>query len=204
MRNTIKLNLQWKNNTIEGVTDGQLEADIKALHEAFCKAVTERAATNIEKFARIEMEDYYTEIHEKPSHPIYYKRTKDMLNNSYKPFQEEDGDIYSGGIDIDSEFTTHEHGFNGNPPGCVTPAGFDEEEIYTSVWVKGFHGRRRKYHKGATRYTSWWSGAKIIEGKPDRLGHLEEKASSPGFINSLKNAGMSAIQKQNYSVLKFV
>ena len=129
MRNTIKLNLQWKNNTIEGVTDGQLEADIKALHEAFCKAVTERAATNIEKFARIEMEDYYTEIHEKPSHPIYYKRTKDMLNNSYEPFQEEDGDIYSGGIDIDSGFTTHEHGFNGNPPGCVTSAGFDEEEI---------------------------------------------------------------------------
>lgn len=199
MRNTIKLNLQWKNNTIEGVTDGQLEADIKTLHETFCKAVTERAATNIEKFARYEMEDYYFEI---PNHPIYYKRTKDMLNKSFKSFQEEEGDIYSGGIDIDSGFTTHEHGFNGNPPGCVTSAGFDEEEIYTSVWVKGYHGRKRTYswHSGK----QYFSETKIIDGKPDRLGHLEEKVSSASFIDSLKNAGLSAIQKQKYSVLKFV
>lgn len=201
MKGKLKLNLSWKKGTIEGVTDGALESDIKLIKETFCKTITQRAAEKIEEFAAKEMEGYYDEYS-----PEYYRRTYQMYNNSYKQYlPDPEGNIYRGGIEINSSFTEHHNGMIDNLKGIegnFQSMKFSEEDIYTSVWDKGWHGRQTVHHVGTTRYTNW-TDTTIIPGTPHRFDRVSKKASAQGFLNKLERAGFSAVTKQKYSVLKF-
>lgn len=202
MKGKLSFNIRWKDNTIEGVTDGALEADIKKMRETFCKTITQKAAERIEKFAAKEMEGYYDEYE-----PTYYKRTNQMYNDSYKQFlPNPEGNIYRGGIEIDSSFTEHHNGFIDNLKdikGDFQSMKFSEEDIYTSVWDKGWHGKQSSHHTGITRYTSW-TETTIFHGMPHRFDRVKQKASTSSFFNSLERSGLAAVKRQKYSVLKFI
>lgn len=195
MRGNLKLKLNWKDNTIKGITDGQLESDIKLIKETFCQTVVENAVTRITKFAQQEMEGYYAEF----DPPDEYPRTEDMKKNSFISYKKTKGDIYQGGIVISSAFTKHMGGFL--KQGEETEPGLTEEEIYTSVWDLGLHGRRRTHfiHSG----NFYASDTEYKQGVPHRFDHMVQKASTQGFLNNLERSGLSAVTKQKYSVLRF-
>ncbi len=196
MKSKLQLNLKWKNNTIEGVTDKDLESDIKLIKETFCQTVTEKAVKRIFKFAQQEMREYYKEFNP----PEVYVRTGDMQNNSFKEYRQTKGNIYQGGIEIDSSFTKHYGGFL--KEGELTEPGLTEEEIYTSVWDLGLHGRTKTYIHSGDHYVTDET-FKYKQGKPHRFNRISQKASTQEFLNTLEHAGLSAVTKQKYSVLKF-
>lgn len=202
MKGKLTFDLRWKNNTIEGVTDGDLEADIKKMRQAFCETITQKAAERIEKFAAKEMEGYYDEYE-----PTYYKRTYQMYNDSYRQYlPKPQGNIYRGGIEISSGFTEHHNGMIDNLKGIegnFKNMGITEEEIYTNVWDKGIHGVQTIHHTGITRYTSW-TDTKIIPGMPHRFDRVKQKSSASGFFNALERSGLAAVKQQKYSVLRFI
>ena len=214
MRDTVKLKLHWKKgatNGIEGVDDGALEADIKKIHETFCQTVIERAIPIIEKFAIQEMEGYYDEYdpeydrrEEEGNPPMYiYDRTDQMRNKSFQQFTKVNGKIYQGGIEFDPSATKHMGGYKRGSDKPSKP-GITEEQIYTSVWDLGYHGRT-SYTYRVYEYNGYRSvtETEYIAGTPHRFDRLIKNASNQKYIKQLTNAGISAVQKQKYSVLKF-
>lgn len=197
MRETIKLNLHWKNNTIEGITDGALEEDIKKIHETFCQTVVKSAIPKIKSFALTEMEGYYAEYT-----PRFYDRTNKMRYESYQEYEDNKGKVYKGGIIIDSSFTEHEGlRYKGYDSESYGSPNITEDEIYTNVWDRGSHGFYATYK---TRISGiYMSDVSEFIGKPHRFESLKKKVSSDKFLNRLKNSGISAVQKQKYSVLRF-
>lgn len=219
MRDTVKLKLHWKKgatNGIEGVDDGALEADLKKIQETFCQTVVERAIPIIEKFAIQEIEGYYDEYdpeydrrEEEGNPPAYfYIRSDQMRNKSFQQFTEINGKTYQGGIEFDPSATKHMGGYKRGSDKPSKP-GITEEQIYTSVWDLGYHGRTsytyRVYGSGDA-YTHGYrtvTETAYIARTPHRFDRLIKNASNQKYIKQLTNAGISAVQKQKYSVLKF-
>lgn len=212
MRETIKLNLHWKNGGVDGINDSALENDLKLMQETFCKTVIERAIPTIEKFAAQEIEGYYEEYdpkyaeREEEGNPpdYYYIRTNQMMDKSFQRFSITEGKTYQGGIEFDPSETKHTGGYR---RGAKTPSepGLTEEQIYTSVWDLGYHGRTSYTYRV---HDSVNGDHSIIEthyigDTPHRFDRVIEKASAQSVIDRLRNAGLSAVQKQNYSMIRF-
>ena len=214
MRGRLHLNLSWSAKSIEGI-DG-LEDDLRKMGDIFCETVTTKAADIITKFAKTQMNEYYAEYT-----PVIYDRTNLMGGSSFQKYIDDDDDIYQGGVEINSGFTSH--------PGVPHKKSFDEAQIYTNVWDLGIHGyirttdpyyylnvkgrknvikngrvgskvvmkKKRIYIDTNTKYAP-------IQGKPHRVDEIRNKIKEPGFQNQLRISGLSAMTKGNYSVLKFV
>lgn len=212
MRNKLKLNLRWKKNSIDGINDSDLENDIKKIHETFSQTVIEEATTVIEKFANQEIEGYYGEYdpeyerREEEGNPpdYYYIRTDQMHNDSYKRFTDTKGKYRQGGIEFNPSETKHTGGYRRGQEKPTKP-GITEEQIYTSVWDLGYHGRTsftlRVYNSKGEDYKI--TETDYIRGEPHRFDRIIHNASAPNLINDFKKKGLLAVQKQNYSVLKF-
>lgn len=173
----MKLGLDY---TVE-INDSAITQDLQKFYSAFAKAATKEAANRIEKFAQIQMNGYYNEYN-----PEYYERTMQMHDHSYKKFNMNGGNIYEGGVFVNSSFTLHEN----------RDDDFTEEDIYTNVWEKGIHGWRSI----PTRLG--WEPV-IIQGKPDRFGEIEKEVQKTSFQNEMFQIGVNAAMKEKYSVLRF-
>lgn len=154
--------------------------DIEKFARTCATTIVEEAAESIKKFAYEQMVGYYGEYE-----PREYERTDQMLNTSYKPFTTTMGEIYEGGIIINSSNTNHEKGKN-----------YTEEDIYNDVWIKGIHGHE-KVGYGDNVY---W---REIQGLPDRINRIKRKAYSRDFKRELLSKGFEKAKAQSYSILKF-
>jgi hypothetical protein len=167
--------------------------DIEKFARTCATTIVEEAAESIKKFAYEQMVGYYDEYD-----PRIYIRTDQMKNSSYKTFTTTTGNIYEGGVIINSENTNHERGtrFGGGE--------YTEEEIYDNVWIKGSHGYEIVGTKG-TPYNGWndtrhW---REIQGLPDRINRIKRKAYSRDFKRELLSKGFEKAKAQSYSILKF-
>lgn len=195
MRGRLHLDLSWSAKSIKGIDD--LEDDLRKMSEIFCNTVITKAADKITEFAEDQMYEFYAEYT-----PLIYNRTNQMGKSSYQKYINSEDDIYQGGIEIDSGFTSHpDVGFNNG-----------EDQIYINVWDLGIHGYLKKdpyYYlntkgKRGKKRIYVTTDYKTIQGKPHRIDEIVKKIQNPGFQNRLKTSGLSAMTKGNYSVLKFV
>lgn len=199
---TIKIN-----GKLEESFEQALYNDLEKFGEVFCSTVVEKAAPKIKQFADKEMAGYYAEYH-----PDYYDRTGQMKDNSFTQFVTK-GMPYEGGIEINSGNTHHHGGFY--PKWGSSEPGISEEQIYTSVWDLGLHGK-----KGANHYTNTYhifdengknkfelrtlGEGRYIQGMPHRLDRLVRKVWGSEFQNQMIQIGLDKASKQRYSVLKFI
>lgn len=199
---TIKIN-----GKLEESFEQALYNDLEKFGEIFCSTVVEKAAPKIKQFADREMAGYYAEYH-----PEFYERTGQMKDKSFTQFVTK-GMPYEGGIEINSGNTHHHGGFY--PKWGSPEPGISEEQIYTSVWDLGLHGR-----KGANHYTNTYhifdengkdkfelktlGEKRHIQGMPHRLDHLVRKVWGSEFQNQMIQIGLDKASKQRYSVLKFI
>lgn len=167
--------------------------DIEKFARTCATVIVEEAAESIKKFAHEQMLGYYGEYD-----PREYERTDQMLNTSYKPFTTTMGEIYEGGIIINSNNTNHRRGFRliSNDDGTKTRQPYTEEEIYDNVWIKGSHG----YEKVGYGDNAYW---REIQGLPDRINRIKRKAYSRDFKRELLSKGFEKAKAQSYSILKF-
>ena len=199
---TIKIN-----GKLEESFEQALYNDLEKFGEVFCSTVVEKAAPKIKQFADKEIAGYYAEYH-----PDYYDRTGQMKDNSFTQFVTK-GMPYEGGIEINSGNTHHHGGFY--PKWGSSEPGISEEQIYTSVWDLGLHGK-----KGANHYTNTYhifdengknkfelrtlGEGRYIQGMPHRLDRLVRKVWDSEFQNQMIQIGLDKASKQRYSVLKFI
>lgn len=199
---TIKIN-----GKLEESFEQALYNDLEKFGEIFCSTVVEKAAPKIKQFADREMAGYYAEYH-----PEFYERTSQMKDKSFTQFVTKDMP-YEGGIKISSDNTQHHGGFY--PKWGSSEPGISEEQIYTSVWDLGLHGR-----KGANHYTNTYhifdengkdkfelktlGEKRHIQGMPHRLDRLVRKVWGSEFQNQMIQIGLDKASKQRYSVLKFI
>ncbi len=199
---TIKIN-----GKLEESFEQALYNDLEKFGEVFCSTVVEKAAPKIKQFADKEIAGYYAEYH-----PDYYDRTGQMKDNSFTQFVTK-GMPYEGGIEINSGNTHHHGGFY--PKWGSSEPGISEEQIYTSVWDLGLHGK-----KGANHYTNTYhifdengknkfelrtlGEGRYIQGMPHRLDRLVRKVWGSEFQNQMIQIGLDKASKQRYSVLKFI
>lgn len=178
----------------KGITE-----DLEKFAENCATAIVEEAAQLIKKFAYKQMVGYYGEYD-----PRIYKRTKQMLKSSYKPFVVTTGDIYEGGVIINSENTNHKRGYYvideneigyGKKKGLIEPS-IKEEYIYDNVWIKGSHG----YENVGYGENIYW---REIQGVPDRINKLKREAYSKEVKERLLSKGMNKAKSQSYSILNF-
>ena len=108
-----------------------------------------------------------------------------MGDMSYQKFFANTGNVYEGGIMINSAFTNHEKG-----------KSYTEEDIYNDVWIKGIHG----YEKVGYDDNVYW---REIQGLPDRINRIKRKAYSRDFKRELLSKGFEKAKAQSYSILKF-
>ena len=141
-----------------------IESDLKKFGETYATTIVEEAQRVITKFAKEQMVGYYGEYDPR----IYDPRTNQMLNSSYKPFTDHLGNIYEGGVIINSENTEHERGSD----------KFSESDLYDMVWIKGIHGWEIVGYYPNYR----WREIKGNPFTPDRLNRLKNKA----YGNELK------------------
>lgn len=199
---TIKIN-----GKLEESFEQALYNDLEKFGEVFCSTVVEKAAPKIKQFADKEIAGYYAEYH-----PDYYDRTGQMKDNSFTQFVTK-GMPYEGGIEINPGNTHHHGGFY--PKWGSSEPGISEEQIYTSVWDLGLHGK-----KGANHYTNTYhifdengknkfelrtlGEGRYIQGMPHRLDRLVRKVWGSEFQNQMIQIGLDKASKQRYSVLKFI
>jgi len=161
-----------------------LVRDLELFNRAFGETVIRAATSKIYSFAQQEIAGYYGEYE-----PDYYNRTDQMRNRSFQRFQIKRGNMYEGGIIFRPAFTNHEN------------AGITEEQIYETVWDKGWHGKGTFYTRNSEGRNERNSG--YIEGEPERFSKIEKMVESPQFQDALFEQGMEAAMKRSYSVLKF-
>lgn len=154
--------------------------DIEKFARTCATTIVEEAQKQLEKFAFGEMAEYYMEYE-----PRIYDRTGQMGDMSYQKFFANTGNVYEGGIMINSAFTNHDKG-----------KSYTEEDIYNDVWIKGIHGQE-KVGYGENAY---W---REINGLPDRINRLKRKAYSRDFKRDLLAKGFEKAKSQSYSILKF-
>ena len=154
--------------------------DIEKFARTCATTIVEEAQKQLEKFAFGEMAEYYMEYE-----PRIYDRTGQMGDMSYQKFFANTGNVYEGGIMINSAFTNHEKG-----------KSYTEEDIYNDVWIKGIHG----YEKVGYDDNVYW---REIQGLPDRINRIKRKAYSRDFKRELLSKGFEKAKAQSYSILKF-
>ena len=159
--------------------------DIEKFARTCATTIVEEASESIKKFAYEQMVGYYDEYD-----PRIYVRTNQMIDSSYKPFTTTTGNIYEGGIIINSENTNHKRGIRKNGE------EYTEEEIYDNVWIKGSHG----WEFVGYGDNAYW---REINGLPDRINRLKRKAYSRDFKRKLLSKGFEKAKSQSYSILKF-
>ena len=198
---TIKIN-----GKLEESFEQALYKDLEKFGEIFCSTVVEQAAPKIKKFADQEIAGYYAEYK-----PEFYNRTGQMKDKSFTQFVTK-GMPYEGGIEINSGNTHHHGGFY--PKWGSPEPGISEEQIYTSVWDLGLHGRKGDNHY-VRQYNIFDDEGKEfehrdfgennhIQGMPHRLDRLVRKVWSADFQNQMIQIGLDKASKQRYSVLKFI
>ncbi len=175
-----------------------LEKDIKKFAETCAITIVEEAAKLIKKFAYNQMIGYYSEYD-----PRIYIRTDQMKNTSYKPFVITKGNVYEGGVIINSSNTNHRRGYyvtdenkRGSGDINLREPSIKEEYIYDNVWIKGSHGWEKV---GYGENTGWHE----IQGTPDRINKLKRAAYSKEVKNKLLAEGMRKAKSQSYSILNF-
>lgn len=154
--------------------------DIEKFTKTCAMTIIDEAQNQLDKFAFGEMAEYYLEYE-----PILYTRTGQMGDFSYQRYMTIKGNVYEGGIFINSAFTNHEKG-----------KSYTEEDIYNDVWIKGIHGQE-KVGYGENAY---W---REIQGLPERINRIKKKAYSDNFKNKLLAKGIAKAKSQSYSILKF-
>ena len=154
--------------------------DIEKFAKICAMTIIDEAQNQLDKFAFGEMAEYYMEYE-----PRIYDRTGQMGDMSYQKFFANTGNVYEGGIMINSAFTNHEKG-----------KSYTEEDIYNDVWIKGIHG----YEKVGYGDNVYW---REIQGLPDRINRLKRKAYSRDFKRELLSKGFEKAKAQSYSILKF-
>lgn len=154
--------------------------DIEKFARTCAMTIIDEAQNQLDKFAFGEMAEYYMEYE-----PRIYDRTGQMGDMSYQKFFANTGNVYEGGIMINSAFTNHEKG-----------KSYTEEDIYNDVWIKGIHGQE-KVGYGDNVY---W---REIQGLPDRINRIKRKAYSRDFKRELLSKGFKKAKAQSYSILKF-
>ena len=167
--------------------------DIEKFARTCATTIVEEAQNQLDKFAFGEMAEYYMEYE-----PRLYDRTGQMGDLSYQKFFANTGNVYEGGIMINSAFTNHDKGFRliSNDDGTKIRQPYTEEEIYDNVWIKGSHG----YEKVGYGENAYW---REIQGLPDRINRLKRKAYSRDFKRELLSKGFEKAKAQSYSILKF-
>ena len=162
-----------------------LVRDLELFNRIFGSTVIKEATSKIFSFAQQEIAGYYEEYD-----PNYYNRTDQMRNHSFQQFKIKRGDTYfEGGIIFRPAFTNHEN------------AGITEEQIYETVWDKGWHGRGTFYTRNSEGRNERNNG--YIEGEPERFSKIEKMVGSSQFQSALYDLGMEAAMKKSYSILKF-
>ena len=167
------------------INEKAITKDLEMFAKTCATTIVEEAAKSIKEFAYKQMVGYYDEYD-----PRIYVRTNQMRDSSYKPFTTITGNIYEGGVIINSSHTNHERGIRKNGE------EFTEEEVYNNIWIKGSHG----YEMVGYGKDAHW---REITGLPDRLNRLKRKAYSRDFKRDLLNKGMTKAKSQSYSILKF-
>lgn len=162
------------------MNDKAITKDVEKFAKTCATTIVEEAQKQLEKFAFGEMAEYYMEYE-----PRIYDRTGQMGDMSYQKFFANTGNVYEGGIMINSAFTNHEKG-----------KSYTEEDIYNDVWIKGIHG----YEKVGYDDNVYW---REIQGLPDRINRIKRKAYSRDFKRELLSKGFEKAKAQSYSILKF-
>ena len=177
--------MKVKLNSDVMMNEKAIAKDLEMFAKTCATTIIEEAAKSIKEFAYKQMVGYYDEYD-----PRIYVRTNQMRDSSYKPFTTTTGNIYEGGVIINSENTNHKRGIRKNGE------EYTEEEIYDNVWIKGFHG----WEFVGYGDNAYW---REINGLPDRINRLKRKAYSRDFKRKLLSKGFEKAKSQSYSILKF-
>lgn len=175
------------------INEKGITKDLEKFAEVCATTIIEEGINIIVKFATKQMAGYYNEYD-----PYEYDRTYQMYRESFMPFRSFNGNIYEGGINIDSFFTNH-------PKGTRRNGGeYTEEEIYDNVWIKGSHGfevvgNKPTAENGRNDTRRW----REIQGEPDRINKLKRAAYSKELKEKLLSIGIRKAKAQSYSILNF-
>lgn len=167
------------------MNEKNITKDLEKFAKTCATTIVNEAAQLIKKFAYKQMAGYYEEYD-----PRIYIRTEQILKSSYKPFVITTGDVYEGGVIINSENTSHIRGIRANGE------EYTEEEIYDNVWIKGTHG----YEKVGYGTNSHWEE---LIGVPDRINKLKREAYSKEVKEKLLAKGIRKAKSQSYTILNF-
>ena len=159
-----------------------LKADLEKFAKTYCTTVQELAIEEATTLAKMAMESYY-EAYE----PYYYHRTNQMKNSSFKPYKENIGSEYRGGVKIDPIFTNH------------LTENISESDIYNYVWEEGIHGFEtfRKENRGERT---------PIYGKGEPKNRYEEadkKLHSRAMKRKINEKAMTIAKQGSYTMLHF-
>ena len=158
-----------------------LEGDIRKYLKTYAKSYAKQAEKQFTKNAQTCIEMFYNDYS-----PIYYDRTFDLLNNSYKPYFKNNGTTYYGGVRITADFMSPYYS------GGIMSHTYTDPIVIAQL---GWHG----WHGDPTGYNGRFNP---IHTTPP-LDMLMDFASNSSFINIIENYAEKNALKQTYKYLQF-
>ena len=158
-----------------------LEGDIRKYLKTYAKSYAKQAEKQFTKNAQTCIEMFYNDYS-----PIYYDRTFDLLNNSYKPYFKNNGTAYYGGVRITADFMSPYYS------GSVMNNNTTDPIIIAQL---GWHG----WHGDPTGYNGRFEP--IHTSSP--LDRLINFASNEYVVSAINKYAEKKALSQNYKYLKF-
>lgn len=171
----------------------ELKEDIEKMFKAGCSAYCEKAADELTETAKVAIKQFYDDYE-----PKYYKRTENLLKNSYKRYYKNHGRRFEGGVYIGAK--------NMNP----YKEGISPEYIVEAGW-SGWHGLKGEDILGGwgTEGSEWGNGEGFISRGRVRpiyttppISIVDKKMKDKKFLDDLEEATNEAMHSQSYKHLQ--
>lgn len=158
-----------------------IESDVKKYLRTYAKAYTKEASKQLTIKAQSCIEMFYRDYS-----PLYYDRTYDLLNNSYKQYYRSNGTTYYGGVRITSDFMKPYYS------GSIMNHDYTDPIVIAQL---GWHG----WHGDPTGYNGRF--APIHTTSP--LDKLLDFANNEYFVMAIEKYAEKKALKQKYKYLQF-
>lgn len=159
-----------------GINKQKLTKDLEKWIESYSNAYCDKAADLLTEAARISIQNFYDSYK-----PLYYNRTDDLMNNSYKRYKHNNGKTIYGGVRISPD--------NMQPYG-KTDAG-------TVLGMTFFHG----YHGKIFNETYGYPYNVGLHYSYAPYYMMQQYMGSPKFHKNINDYATSVAKKQDYSIL---
>lgn len=179
--------------------ENDLQKDLQKFRDIFGESVAEQGQSIINRFANECMIQYYGEYPEY-EHVIYKPQTNMMLLDSYKKIKKGSGETAAGGVKIDSGYTKHP-----DTPHPLHSGTWTEEDIYSEVWDKGYHGWMLQTNAGKSMTKNGYTEGYYVRigSGTDFFDLLEKKSYADSVKNNVAASALEKAKSGSYSVIRF-